>query len=67
MKPLRDYKTAIIVGLGVGIIVAVLKIAVMEVFHISQSSKWFPFVNGIILGSVIAIILTYLNRVGKDK
>ena len=67
MKPFRDYKTAIIVGFGVGIIVTVLKIAVITIFHISQSSKWFPFFNGIILGLVIAIILTYLNRVDKNK
>jgi fluoride ion exporter CrcB/FEX len=69
MRPIKDYSIPrlAIVGFGVGIIIAALRIAITEIFHISPSSGWSPFITGAVGGVVIAFVFGYFSKPGRDK
>jgi hypothetical protein len=68
MRPIKDYSVArlAILGFGVGIIIASLRIAAMAVFKIGASSAWAPFVTGAIAGVVVILTLHYFSKRGRD-
>ncbi|MCO5052463.1 MAG: hypothetical protein M9920_09185 [Verrucomicrobiae bacterium] len=53
-----------IVGAGVGLVIGILRFAVREVF---PSSSWTPFLNGMIVGSVVIATLVYFGSGGRDR
>ena len=69
MRPLKDYSVPrlIILGFGVGIIIAALRIAITATLHISPSSGWSPFITGAVAGVVIAAVLGYFSKPGRDQ
>jgi hypothetical protein len=77
MKHIKAYGIGrlLLLGLGVGIIVGVLRIAIpaifVALFHINPSGNWIPFVTAAIIGAVVAIVvvftLSYFSRPAKGK
>lgn len=77
MKHIRAYGIGrlLLLGLGVGIIVGVLRIAIPELFtaafHVNPSAGWIPFVTSAIIGAVVVVVviyaLSYFSRATKAK
>lgn len=65
----------LLLGLGVGIIVGVLRIAIPALFvtasHVSPSADWILFVTPVIIGAIVAVVvvftLSYFGRLTKGK
>ena len=69
MRSLKEYSIArlAILGFGVGIIIASLRIAALAVFKIAPTSAWTSFVTGAIAGVVVILTLGYFSKAGRDK
>lgn len=77
MKHIKVYGIGplLLLGLGVGIIVGVLRIAIPAIFvaafHVNPLGNWIPFVSAAIIGAVVAVVvvftLSYFGRPAKGK